>query len=154
MSQVSVGERGFGCSGVEHAANGLSRVEYYSARPDALEKIRGSTKRLTWIDSLVFAALVLANSEAGMSAESIASDLGRSVATIGRHLAGKTEAGRLVRETYERLAGKGSPLSCPCLFGRRRRTLRSLRPNSLGPASWLKSWSRLSAAKAIRYPES
>lgn len=48
-----------------------------------------------------------------MSAESIASDLSRSVATIGRHLAGKTEAGRLVRETYERFAREGISIELP-----------------------------------------
>mgnify|MGYP000044059625 CR=1 FL=1 len=82
-------------------------------RPDVLEKIRESTERLTWIDSLAVAAGALARSKAGMSAESIADDLGRSAATIRRHLTGKTEAGRLVRETYERFAREGISIELP-----------------------------------------
>ncbi|MEM3692282.1 MAG: transcriptional regulator, partial [Candidatus Korarchaeum sp.] len=70
-------------------------------RPDVLEKVRSSEDRLTWLDSLVVAAGALARERAGYSASKIADELGRTEATIRNHLTGKTEAGKLVRETYD-----------------------------------------------------
>ncbi len=82
-------------------------------RPDVLEKIRESSERLTWIDSLAVAAGALARSKAGMSVDDIADDLGRAPGTIRRHLSGKTEAGRLVIETYEKFAREGVAIEPP-----------------------------------------
>jgi len=82
-------------------------------REDVLEKIRESAERLTWIDSLAVAAGALARHKAGMSIVDIAEDLGRSEATIRRHLQGKTEAGRLVQETYERFLREGVRVELP-----------------------------------------
>jgi len=76
-------------------------------RKDVLEKIRESTERLTWIDSLAVAAGALARSKAGMTVSEIADDLGRSEATIRRHLQKKTEAAKLIFETYERFTKEG-----------------------------------------------
>jgi probable regulatory domain-containing protein len=59
--------------------------------------------RITWIDSLAVAAGALAREKAGMSVPRIADELGRGEQAIRSHLTGKTEAGRLVRETYEML---------------------------------------------------
>lgn len=74
-------------------------------RPDILERLKGTDvqDRLTWVDSLGVAAGALAREKAGLSVSEIAEELGRSEATIRNHLTGRTEAGRLVRETYERL---------------------------------------------------
>ncbi len=88
-------------------------------REDVLEKIRESTERLTWIDSLAVAAGALARYKAGMSISEIAEDLGRSEATIRRHLQGKTEAGRLVRETYERFLKEGVRVDLPRVLAER-----------------------------------
>jgi len=84
-------------------------------REDVLQKIRESTERLTWIDSLAVAAGAFARARAGMTAEQIAGDLGRSEATIRRHLTGKTEAAKLVEETYRRFASEGVKIELPAL---------------------------------------
>ena len=84
-------------------------------RKDVLEKIRESTERLTWIDSLAVAAGALARSKAGMTVSEIADDLGRSQATIRRHLQKKTEAAKLIFETYERFAKEGVKVEVPLL---------------------------------------
>ncbi|MCC6012906.1 MAG: transcriptional regulator [Candidatus Verstraetearchaeota archaeon] len=75
------------------------------SRKDVIEKMRsGDPKdRITWIDSLAVAAGALAREKAGMSTSRIADELGRGEQTIRAHLTGKTEAGKLVRETYEML---------------------------------------------------
>ncbi len=73
-------------------------------RPDVLEKIKNAEDRLTWVDSLAVAAGALAREKAGKSTSEIAMELGRTEQTIRNHLQGKTEAGKLVRETYEMLA--------------------------------------------------
>jgi len=52
---------------------------------------------------LAVAAGALAREKAGMNVPRIADELGRGEQTIRSHLTGKTEAGRLVRETYEML---------------------------------------------------
>jgi probable regulatory domain-containing protein len=59
--------------------------------------------RITWIDSLAVAAGALAREKAGMTITRIADELGRGEQTVKAHLAGKTEAGKLVKETYEML---------------------------------------------------
>lgn len=75
------------------------------SRRDVIEKMRsGDPKdRITWIDSLAVAAGAIAREKAGMSVIRIADELGRGEQTIRAHLTGKTEAGKLVRETYEML---------------------------------------------------
>ncbi len=90
-------------------------------REDVLEKIRESSERLTWIDSLAVAAGALARHKAGMSISEIAEDLGRSEATIRRHLQGKTEAGRLVQETYEGFLREGVKVELPRILAERSR---------------------------------
>jgi len=52
---------------------------------------------------LAVAAGALAREKAGMSISRIADELGRGEQTIRAHLTGKTEAGKLIRETYEML---------------------------------------------------
>jgi len=75
------------------------------SRKDVIEKMRGGDPkdRITWIDSLAVAAGALAREKAGMSVPKIADELGRGEQTVRSHLTGKTEAGKLVRETYEML---------------------------------------------------
>ena len=73
-------------------------------RKDVIERIKNAEDRLTWIDSLAVAAGALAREKAGMPISEIADELGRSEATIRNHLNKKTEAGKLVWETYEMLA--------------------------------------------------
>lgn len=88
-------------------------------REDVLEKIKESTERLTWIDSLAVAAGALARYKAGMSISEIAEDLGRSEATIRRHLQAKTEAGKLVQETYEKFLKEGVRVDLPRVLAER-----------------------------------
>lgn len=76
-------------------------------RPDVLEKVRSSEDRLTWLDSLVVAAGALARERAGYSVSKIAEELSRTEATVRNHLTGKTEAGKLVKETYDEISSKG-----------------------------------------------
>lgn len=75
------------------------------SRKDVIEKMRSEDPkdRITWIDSLAVAAGALAREKAGMNVSRIADELGRGEQTIRAHLTGKTEAGKLVRETYEML---------------------------------------------------
>ncbi|MEM2281582.1 MAG: transcriptional regulator [Candidatus Bathyarchaeia archaeon] len=75
------------------------------SRKDVIEKMRSSDPkdRITWIDSLAVAAGALAREKAGMTVPRIADELGRGEQTVRAHLTGKTEAGKLVRETYEML---------------------------------------------------
>ena len=82
-------------------------------RPDVIEKIKEPEERLTWIDSLGVAAAALARSKAGMPVSRIAEELGRSEGTIRRHLTGKTEAGKLVQETYQKFAREGVKIELP-----------------------------------------
>jgi probable regulatory domain-containing protein len=82
-------------------------------RPDVIEKIRSAEDKLTWLDSLVIAATALARDKAGYPVSVIAEELGRSEITIRNHLAGKTEAGKLVLESYEILRSTGGTLSIP-----------------------------------------
>jgi len=82
-------------------------------RKDVINKIRESSERITWIDSLAVAAAALARSKAGMTAAAIADDIGRTEATIRRHLSGKSEAGKLVLETYNRFIKEGVKIELP-----------------------------------------
>lgn len=79
-------------------------------RPDVVERIRNAEDRLTWLDSLVVAAAALARERAGYSVRQIADEVGRTESTIRNHLQGKTEAGKLVKETYEMLVKAGGKL--------------------------------------------
>ncbi len=72
--------------------------------PEVLELIRDPHERATWVDSLAVAAAALAREKAGYTVSQIAEELGRSENTIRAHLHGKTKAGKLVRNTYEKLA--------------------------------------------------
>jgi len=71
-------------------------------RKDVLEMLRDPSERLTWIDSLAVAAAALARQKAGMTLSQIAEDIGRTEATIRNHLQGKSKAGQLVLETYQK----------------------------------------------------
>jgi len=75
------------------------------SREDVIEKMRSADPkdRITWIDSLAVAAGALAREKAGMTVTKIADELGRGEQTVRAHLTGKTEAGKLIRETYEML---------------------------------------------------
>ena len=76
-------------------------------RPEVIELIKDPAERLTWVDSLAVAAGAIAREKAGMTVSEIAEELGRTEATIRKHLKGETKAGQLVRETYEQIkAGK------------------------------------------------
>jgi probable regulatory domain-containing protein len=72
-------------------------------RQDVLEKIKNSEDKITWLDSLVIASGALARERAGIPVARIAEELGRTETTIRNHLTGRTEAGKIVRETYELL---------------------------------------------------
>ncbi len=82
-------------------------------REDVLEMLRSTEERLTWVDSLAAASAAIAREAAKMSIKEIADDIGRSEASIRQHLQGKSKAGKLVRETYERFAKEGVNLSLP-----------------------------------------
>lgn len=58
------------------------------------------------MDSLAVAAAALAMEKAGYPVSKIAEELGRTEATIRKHLKGETKAGQSVRETYEMLLKK------------------------------------------------
>ena len=77
-------------------------------RIEALEEVlKNPEKRLTWVDSLAVAAAALAREKAGMPISRIADEIGRTEATIRNHLAGKTKAGQLVLQTYQRFLKEG-----------------------------------------------
>jgi len=76
-------------------------------REDVIEMLRDPTERLTWIDTLAVAAAALARSKAGMTTSQIAEDIGRTEATVRNHLQGKSKAGKLVLETYEKFLKEG-----------------------------------------------
>ncbi|MEZ0346002.1 MAG: transcriptional regulator [Infirmifilum sp.] len=91
----------------------LSLILATLLRVDVIEVIRNAEDKLTWLDSLVVAAGALARERAGYSIVKIADELGRTENTIRNHLTGKTEAGRLVKEAYERLVQSGGKLELP-----------------------------------------
>ncbi|MEM2454413.1 MAG: transcriptional regulator [Candidatus Bathyarchaeia archaeon] len=82
-------------------------------RPEVLEELRKPEERLTWVDSLAVAAAALAREKAKMPISQIAEELGRTEATIRNHLQGRTKAGQIVRETYEKIAREGVKISLP-----------------------------------------
>jgi len=73
-------------------------------RPEVVDLIKDPFERATWADSLAIAAAALAREKAGYPVSRIADEIGRSETMIRAHLSGKTKAGKLVRETYEKLA--------------------------------------------------
>jgi probable regulatory domain-containing protein len=72
-------------------------------RPEVLKEIMEPGEFTTWVDSLAVAAGALAREKAGYPLSKIAEELGRTETTIRNHLQGKTKAGQLVRETYEKM---------------------------------------------------
>ena len=86
---------------IQQLEMGLIIATLYS--PKVLELIRDPVERATWVDSLAVAAAALAREKAGYTVSQIAEEVGRSETTIRAHLTGKTKAGQLVRETYEKL---------------------------------------------------
>ncbi len=82
-------------------------------RPEVVELIKDPYERATWIDSLAVAAAALAREKAGYPVSRIADEIGRSPTMIRAHLSGKTKAGRLVRETYEKLVRGELRLTVP-----------------------------------------
>ncbi len=82
-------------------------------RPDVIKAMFEKEEFVTWVDSLAVAAAALAMEKAGYTVARIAEELGRTEATIRRHLRGETKAGKLVRETYEMLARGELKLAVP-----------------------------------------
>ena len=82
-------------------------------RPEVLEELKNPEERITWVDSLAVAAAALAREKAKMPVSQIAEELGRTETTIRNHLQGKTRAGQIVRETYERIAREGASIILP-----------------------------------------
>ncbi len=82
-------------------------------RPEVVELIKDPLERATWVDSLAVAAYALAMYKAGYPIREIAERLGRSETMIRAHLHGKTKAGKLVLETYEKLARGELKLAVP-----------------------------------------
>jgi len=72
-------------------------------RSEVLELIKDPNERSTWIDSLAIAAAAYARYKAGMPISLIADELGRSEESIRNHISGKTKAGSLIIETYEKI---------------------------------------------------
>ncbi len=95
-------------------------------RPDVLQKALSKEEFTTWIDSLAVAAAALAMEKAGYSVRQIAEELGRTEATIRRHLRGETKAGKLVRETYEMLVRGELKLAVPVVSPEAEEELRKL----------------------------
>ena len=85
-------------------------------RPEVLEELKDPEGRITWVDSLAVAAAALARERAKMTVSQIAEELGRTEATIRNHLQGKTRAGQIVRETYERIAREGADIILPAML--------------------------------------
>jgi len=71
--------------------------------PEVLELIKDPVERATWVDSLAVAAAALAREKAGYTIQAIAEEVGRSETSIRAHLSGKTKAGKLVRDVYDKL---------------------------------------------------
>lgn len=82
-------------------------------RPEVLENLRNPEERITWVDSLAVAAAAIAREKAKMTIPQIAEELGRTEATIRNHLQGRTRAGQIVRETYEKIAREGVTIELP-----------------------------------------
>ncbi|MCC6009569.1 MAG: transcriptional regulator [Fervidicoccaceae archaeon] len=82
-------------------------------REDVIKQIISKEEVTTCVDSLAVAAAALAMEKAGCPVSKIAEELGRTEATIRKHLKGETKAGQLVRETYEMLLKKQLKLNIP-----------------------------------------
>jgi|GEM_PF-900234 len=82
-------------------------------REDVLDMLKSMEGRLTWVNSLAFAAAAVAREAAKMSVREIADDIGIAEASIRQHLQGKSKAGKLVRETYERFVKEGASINLP-----------------------------------------
>ena len=95
-------------------------------RPDVLQAALSKEEFTTWIDSLAVAAAALAMEKAGYTVRQIAEELGRTEATIRRHLRGETKAGKLVRETYEMLLRGELRLAVPIVSPEAEEELRKL----------------------------
>ncbi len=80
--------------------------------PEVMELLK-SGERLTWIDSLATAAGALAREKAGMTIKEIAEELGKTEATIRKHLKGETKAGQIILKTYEKFLKEGVKIEIP-----------------------------------------
>jgi predicted transcriptional regulator len=69
------------------------------------------------------AAAALTRERAKMPVFQIARELRRTEATIRSHLFGRTKAGELVRETYERFVKEGVKIEVPEIFKSEQQTL-------------------------------
>ena len=76
-------------------------------RTEVIQLLKDPSGRLTWVDSLAVAAGAIARERAKMTVSQIAEELGRTEATIRNHLAGKTKAGQLVRQTLHKFIKEG-----------------------------------------------
>jgi hypothetical protein len=94
-------------------------------RPEILELIKDPNEKSTWVDSLAIAAAAYARYKAGMPISLIADELGRSEETIRNHISGKTKAGSLIIETYEKL--KSGQLNLIISFNSSNRELEDLK---------------------------
>jgi hypothetical protein len=94
-------------------------------RPEVLELIKDPNERSTWIDSLAIAAAAYARYKAGMPISLIADELGRSEESIRNHISGKTKAGSLIIETYEKI--KSGQLNLTLSFNSSNKELEDLR---------------------------
>ena len=84
-------------------------------RPEVIKTALEPREFTTWVDSLAVAAGALAREKAGYTVSKIADELGRTEATIRRHLAGETKAGQLVKETYDMLVRGKLKLEVPAV---------------------------------------
>jgi len=82
-------------------------------RKDVLQSMMSREEVTTWLDSLAVAAAAFAMDKAGYPLSQIANELGRTEATIRKHLKGETKAGQLVKETYEMLVRGELKISIP-----------------------------------------
>ncbi len=82
-------------------------------RKDVLQAIISREEITTWLDSLAVAAAAFAMDKAGYPLSQIANELGRTEATIRKHLKGETKAGQLIKETYEMLIRGELKMSIP-----------------------------------------
>jgi probable regulatory domain-containing protein len=101
---------------IQQLEMGLIIATLYS--PEVLELIKDPVERATWVDSLAVAAAALAREKAGYTISQIAEEVGRSETTIRAHLTGKTKAGKLVRETYEKLKSGNLKIVVPFVKAR------------------------------------
>jgi len=94
-------------------------------RPEILELIKDPNEKFTWVDSLAIAAAAHARYKAGMPISLIADELGRSEETIRNHISGKTKAGSLIIDTYEKI--KSGQLNLIISFNTSNRELEDLK---------------------------